>query len=358
MYEEDRNADAPADPQRSTMIAFTIGGVLIIVATGVDLALTMLHPTRSGYVSSIATRVTWRVMRFAARSLRRDAIAGYAAPVMLLAQLASWVLGLWAGFALIYMGSLDQLDYTLPGRDYSPGFVDALYFSGVALSTVGFGDIVARSDGMRLLSVTEAALGLVVFGAAISYLLTVYPLVSEIRTIARHLSSAQDHHGAAELVAHGGQSRLDTLERDLIRLDESTQRFPILYYFHAHDPTASLGSVVRATSLITTQLCWAIAPESAPYARWYGRVLEGTLTRVTEHLADHYHRHGSAAAHSPPTPEQVDVELRAARAAATDVTGIEAEDQPDVDSFAEHLARSNRFMRELEQEHLYAPQRS
>ncbi|MCB2413267.1 potassium channel family protein [Demequina sp. TTPB684] len=340
------------------MIAFTVCGVLIVVATGVDLALTMLHPTRSGYVSAIATSVTWRVMRFAARKLRKDAIAGYAGPVMMLAQLASWVLGLWLGFALIYAGSLDQLDYTLPGSDDSPGFVDALYFSGVALSTVGFGDIVAQSDSMRLVSAAEAALGLAVFGAAISYLLTVYPLVSEIRTIARHLSSAQDHHGAAELVAHGGQSRLDTLERDLIRLDESTQRFPILYYFHAHDPTASLGSVIRATSLITMQLRWGIATQSAPYARWYGGVLEGTLTRVTEHLAGRYHRLGSAAAHSPPTSEQVDSEWRAARAAAADVTRIEAEDEIDVNSFAEHLRRFDRFLRELEREHLYAPPRS
>lgn len=338
------------------MIAATIGGAVIIAATAVDLVLTVLHPTRSGGLSRIAMTATWRAARAAAARLHREAIVGYAGPVMMLAQLAGWVLGLWLGFALIYAGHLDQLSYSPRLDAGGPGPLDALYLSGVALTTVGFGDLVAGSDALRLLSVAEAASGLAVFGAAIAYLLAVYPLVSEIRVTARQLACAQDHRGAVELVVHGGSSRLQALQRDLIRLDESTQRFPILYYFHAHDPTASLASAIRAASLITLQLRFGLPLRAAPHARWDGRVLDATLVQVIDHFRSRYHPHADAARDPWPTAEQIDRELRELREAAAQVTGMQVEDEPDRDALASLLGRSNGFLTELERRHLYPHQ--
>ncbi|MFW2513257.1 potassium channel family protein [Demequina sp. SO4-13] len=339
------------------MIAATIGGVLVLAATGLDLALTLLHPTRSGYLSRVATSVTWRLARTTATRLRRNAIIGYAGPAMMLAQLSSWVLGLWLGFALIYTGQLDQLGYMPPHDDASITFVDAIYFSGVSLSTVGFGELVAENDALRLTSAVQAACGLAVFGASISYLLTVYPLVSETRIIARLLTSAQNHRGAAELVVHGGQSRLQSLQRDLIQLDESTQRFPILYYFHANDASASLGSAIRGASLVTMQLQFGLAGHAVPYGHWYGQVLGRTLTRVTEHFSERFHPGADASATPQHTSEQVDQQLARIRAAAAEVTGVHAEEEADRDALAHLLDHTNTFLAELERQHLHSHER-
>ncbi|MFW7413525.1 potassium channel family protein [Demequina sp. SO4-18] len=339
------------------MTAATIGGVLLVAATGVDLALTLLHPTRSGYLSRVAMSVTWRFARTAATRLRRNAIVGYAGPAIMLVQISSWVLGLWLGFALIYAGQLDHLGYMPPHDGSDVSFVDAVYFSGVSLSTVGFGELVAENDALRLISAVQAASGLAVFGAAISYLLTVYPLVSETRTIARLLTSAQDHKGAAELVVHGGQSRLQALQRDLIQLDESTQRFPILYYFHANDTSASLGSAMRGASLVTMQLQFGLAAQAAPYGHWYGQVLGRTLTRVTEHFSERFHPGADAAAGSQSTAEQVERALVAIRDSAAEVTGVRAEDEADREALARLLDHTNAFLAELERQHLHSHER-
>jgi preprotein translocase subunit YajC len=49
---------------------------------------------------------------------------------------------------------------------------DALYFTVTVLSTVGFGDIVARSEGGRILTTCQIVLDLVLIGATVRILLS------------------------------------------------------------------------------------------------------------------------------------------------------------------------------------------
>ena len=51
-------------------------------------------------------------------------------------------------------------------------------------------DLVAATDGLRLVTVLEAASGLAVITGAITYLLSVYPLVSQVRVAARSVAPA------------------------------------------------------------------------------------------------------------------------------------------------------------------------
>lgn len=338
-----------------TTLVVTLGGVVLIAGSLSDLLFTVLHPTRSGAVSRVVMAMTWRGARAGAERLHREALLGYAGPAMMLAQLGIWILGLWLGFALIYTGHLQHLAYAPSATAGRPGPLDAGYLSGAALTTVGFGDIVADTTTTRLLTVAEAASGLAVFGAAIAYLLAVYPLVSQIRTTARQLACVRHERDAAELAIHGGPSRLESLQRDLIQLDESTQRFPVLYYFHAHDPTASLASAVRAATLITLQLRFGLAPRAAPFARWHGEVLDATLTRVIDHFHARYHRRRPPEPHEPATghPDQI---LQVLRRTATQVTGTANTDPADREALATLLIHSNTFLADLARKHLYSQQ--
>lgn len=337
------------------MIAATAAGAALVVVTGIDLLLALLHPTRTGPVSRSVMAATWRGVRAAGSRSRSRAgsLINYAGTLVMLAQITTWVLGMWIGFAMIHAGHLDQMAYTTPAGP--AGVRDALYLSGAALTTVGFGDLVAATDPMRLVAVAEAATGLAVFAAAVTYVLSVYPLASEIRVAARLLATVHDDHSAAELIVHGGPSRLEGIQRDLIQIDESTQRFPVLYYFHSEEPTASLATAVRATSLVVLQLRFGLDDQAMPHARWHGEVLGSTLTSVIEHFEDQFF-----SLPFPPAPDlpHHDVELRIAhlRTAAEQVTGAATALDFDRKEAAGLLARCNAFLAELQRRHGYLHQ--
>lgn len=336
------------------MIWGIVAGASIIIVTGADLLLTVLHPTRRGVLSRIAMAATWRGARAVSSWSGTTVAISYAGPLMMVAQFATWVVGVWIGFALIYVGHLSQ--FGPPAQIGAHDFFTALYLSGATLTTLGPGNLTATTEALRLVTVLEAASGLAVIGAAIAYLLAVYPLVSEIRITARELAPARDDCGAAELVFHGGPSRLEALQRELIGLDESTQRFPILYYFHADDPTASLAAAIRAASLVVMQLRFGLSAEALPHARWHGRVLEATLTRVIDHFRGRFYGAAGADREHLPSASDVDRRLRELRLAAAHVSGIEpsdAVDGRDREALARLLHRSDSFLAELEHRHFY-----
>ena len=64
------------------------------------------------------------------------------------------VIGLQTAFACIYHFASNGTTYLVRGEVRVTDFVDALYFSGVTLLTVGYGDIVPRGD-FRFTAVAE-----------------------------------------------------------------------------------------------------------------------------------------------------------------------------------------------------------
>lgn len=64
------------------------------------------------------------------------------------------VIGLQTAFACIYHFAANETSYLARGEARVADFVDALYFSGVTLLTVGYGDIVPKGD-FRFTAVAE-----------------------------------------------------------------------------------------------------------------------------------------------------------------------------------------------------------
>jgi hypothetical protein len=96
----------------------------------------------------------------ASREVRIDAVSGVLSLYMLLGML----------FAFVY-GAVDHLGGDpFFANDQSATVARCVYFSFVTLATVGYGDVVARSDFGHTLSVFEALLGQI-------YLVTVVSLI-------------------------------------------------------------------------------------------------------------------------------------------------------------------------------------
>ena len=142
----------------------------------------------------------------------------------------TWLGGLLLGYALVYLQYVDAgLSYDPSVTFGSRGPVEALYMSGVSLTTVGFGDVVATTDVLRLVTVTEAAGGFAVITGAISYLITVYPGVA-VSVCTRQDQDGQQHeaHGQAVVRARLELKRAPQPAREIAlghaALDDATTR--------------------------------------------------------------------------------------------------------------------------------------
>ena len=194
-------------------------------------------------------------MRAVSRSRR---VLSYAGPLAMAANMLLWVVGLWLGFALIYASGMD-VD-------------DALYTSGEALTTVGFGNVSFDPEWLRYVAVFEAAGGLGAFTAAIAYVLSVYPLVTAIRASALFASLSADA---------GDTSQASVLTQRVIESHEHVKRFPVLYYFESGDEGESMTTLLRAA----VATCAAVR-DAGDEAR--AVPLERALTRLFDDLERDY----------------------------------------------------------------------
>lgn len=302
-------------------------------------------------------RAAWVVLRGVARRLRLDAPLLVAAPVAMACQFAAWVAVAWLGFALIYLPWIESFAYSPSVAFGDAGLPDALYVSGVSLTTVGFGDVVAATDPLRLATVLEAATGLAVITAAITYLLSVYPLVSEVRTAAI-TAGAGDARDALRLALDGGPTELAELRRTLVRVDQHLKRFPILYYFHSPRPAESTLALVHGCTLACLHLRWGLRWDRVAYAELYGRLLQSSIETFMQDYAEQFL---GGRRHTPDLSGELDRADAARRAAL--LRAIVAERAPhavapaaeEQQAFRRFVAAADAFLADLAERHAYPP---
>ena len=342
----------------SVSVLSVILGVAVVVLVAADLGLTALHPSLRGPLSNHVEHLAWAGVRGLSRFGGRDRLLSFGGPAAMAADLLTWVLGLWLGFALIYAPFVDAFRYSLAGSPGHAGFVEALYLSGESLTTVGFGDVVARSDVLRLVTILEAASGLAVFAAAIAYVTAVYPRVSLVRSAASWATDLQadTEVGAARFVCHGGRDEVARLQRDLIEIHQDLVRFPVLYYFHASAPGESIASLLRAAALVCVYLRWGLRREALPFAALYGPGLERTLERVMDDYAREFRGANLTGGveqsfDQPAAPARLHRLREEVRRVAPEAVGSEPGVPPDLARF---LARVDIFLLELGRVHRHS----
>ncbi|HEX8686544.1 MAG TPA: potassium channel family protein, partial [Pyrinomonadaceae bacterium] len=178
-----------------------------------------------------------------------------------------------------------------------PGWVDAVYFSGVTLTTVGYGDVVPREAPLRFLALFEAASGLVVISLAITYMLTVYTALERKRAVALSLyHQAGEGADVAGLIAHhfvegrfyGLRDALRTVMRDLQGLLESHIDHPVIHYFHPVEVYKSTPRVLFLLLETCTVIRAVLDREQNQDLRNYPevRTLEAGVRHVLGQLVD------------------------------------------------------------------------
>lgn len=276
-------------------LLWVVAGVAVLGVVAVDLFRTVLDYGGYGPVSIRLYRGMWRVVRSVAGERPTGMRAGFlaaAGPLMLLASVAVWITLAAVGFALIYLAGMPDA-FSFQGGPDVPVF-DALYFSLVSLSTVGFGDIVATQPALRIVSALESLTGFAILTLTLSYLLGVYQVVRSQSILAALIDDQAGHEGgglalATSLLRHDStDASLTELHRDLITHNEGLHRYPIAYYFRRRDARRSALFVLRLVGEAAAFMRWVL-PADHPSSQ--SPALDGVITaerRLIDDVRDRF----------------------------------------------------------------------
>lgn len=240
-------------------------GAGLVLNTIGDILMTVLHSQKESRLNWAFNRAVWRALRllsmvFPARYKHR--VLAWSIPAMIAGLIGTWILLLVVGYALIYTPWISSPQHFTVPPTVSSHLVSALYFSGLTLATVGYGDITPQSPVFRLVTVTEGFTGLIVISMSITFLLTIYPSLIQTSSLAESLNEETD--GAVDAVpmvarylASGNfealADRITHLNRELLAITEAHRLHSVLYYAHPMEVHLGLARVlVLLRGLITT----------------------------------------------------------------------------------------------------------
>ena len=269
----------------------TAAGVTLILVGIADLFFTVLHYDGFGFLSSRLYRWLFGAARLLTRPLPRRWRAfglSLAAPLMVPVTITVWILLISFGYALVYYGSISVKTFYFSSPALEPSFLEALYLSGTAISTVGFGDITPLSTLYQLVAVSEALVGFGILTLAISYVIGVYGVLQQLGVLSAGLHhQSQDSSDPLTLLAphfpdgqpRGLETHLMDLHRGLVEIYEGIWRYPIVYYYHSRRAYRSLPYIFRMIGGMAGALRWGL-PKDHPGSQtpWLPTLITGLET--------------------------------------------------------------------------------
>ncbi|HKU02412.1 MAG TPA: potassium channel family protein [Arthrobacter sp.] len=252
-------------------VLLTAVGAALILLMIADVFHTLLYPHGSGPVGRTIMRGFWLL----SRKLRGGA-SSVAAPLAMAAVIAAWATLAAVGWALLYLPHLPA------GFSYSndiprqADFAEALYISLVALSTAGFGEIVAVHPVLRLVMAFQAVAGFGLLTATVSWILQTYPALSRRRALAHQLNlfrEAAGPAGIASLEARHAAGLLESMAENVASVSIDLLSFHETYYFHEVEQRGSLP----ATLAYAHQLASDAQDSDNTELRFAGRMLYAAL---------------------------------------------------------------------------------
>lgn len=293
-----------------------VAGALLMVLALVDLFLTVLHPDIDGPVAGAVQGGLWRLLVAGNRRRKqRRRLMALAGPLMMVVTFAVWVLTFTVGFALViwpFLGDAYDNQQAIP----PPGFLDALYYSGTTVSTLGYGDITPSTRPLRLLAVVASLSGFSMLTGIVAYLLEVLgSLHSRVRLALRVGEDTDGRHDGAEVLADwlADEELGDVRQRlekwgDLLRdAQDEMHRFPLVSVcYRSRDPHQDPEPAVRSVAQIVIAGLLLADDDRYRRLRTSVRGLDRAVTRFMVVVARQYLSKDLTAALAEPQPTDAD----------------------------------------------------
>jgi hypothetical protein len=280
-----------------------IAGAVTTIIVLLDIFLTVLY-ARAGTAlfSPVVSRGIWFLFRLGSRPFRRNRgrVLSFCGPVILVALIFVWAVGLALGSALImhpHLGGGIRASQGSTPRD----FMSALYAGASSLSFVGSSDFKPQSAVFQALYMLNSLIGMSVMSLVLTYVMQIYNALKSRNALGLAIQTLSDDTGdAAELIAglgpqgqfDSGSSNLSSLASKASELKESHHFYPLLFYFRfaetyysvSQTATVLLDSVSLLKSALSDQeYNWL--KESATVAQcWRAAML---LVRMLEEVFLH-----------------------------------------------------------------------
>jgi hypothetical protein len=264
-------------------------GVVLIGTSCHDVFHTLFHPAGRGALSDLMSRFIWKGVRAVAK--RRRGMITLGGPLIFLGIVSTWALLIIFGFALIYWANLNVFA-AVPGMDPSrpKTFFDAFNISLGAVITIA-GDYNSNSKVIRLLMGAQAVIGFGLLTAAVSWLLSIYPVLEQRRSLAHRstlMHAAEELAGASVFDFPSSQlsTLLLTITEEVTKLRNSMSQFPVSYYFHGGEKETALPGILEYIREIGEKA----TRSHDPSVRITGTMLSGAIIDYVELLAKVYLR--------------------------------------------------------------------
>lgn len=248
------------------MIRIVAGTALIGIAL-TDVFLTVVNYDGFSFLASRFHRWTWsatRVLTCRLPEAPRNAIRTLTGPAMLPATVALWLALTVLGFALLYHEGM--LGGSFAFTTGTASFGQAVYLSGTAISTLGFGDVTPDTFPYQALAVGQAVVGFAILTSTITYLLATFNVAESLArmadTLRHHRTDPSDPRTlivpllAVEDPA-GARSLFQQLHGGVQAFDEGLRRYPIVYFFHTRRIERSIVFVFDSLGEIISTLRFA-----------------------------------------------------------------------------------------------------
>ncbi|MGI8914147.1 MAG: potassium channel family protein [Chloroflexota bacterium] len=274
-------------------------GVAIVLAVLFDVFQTVVlpRPTPAVFRPSAAIigslwALTYHVAIGMRNAGRRELVLGTFAPFIVALLLVTWVVLLVAGYGLMLFALRHQV------QPSPTGLGTALYFSGVALFTLGYGDFVAVGAAARVIVLVEAGTGIGIVALVITFLFTLFGAYQRRETLVISLSAraGAPPSGLVLLETYAKLAMVPELalvfaawETWSAEVLDSHLSYPLLAFFRStHDNQSwisGLGAVLDAAALVLTTV------EDVPRGPAY--LLQSVGTHLVGDLGQHFHLNGS-----------------------------------------------------------------
>ena len=277
-----------------------LAGVLVLSLGILDVFFTVLHYDGFGFLSSRLYNSIFNLVRFLTRPLPRRWQAlgrSMAAPLMVPVTITVWISLVALGYALIYYAGMSAETFLFSSGRLAPSFMEALYFSGVSIATLGLGDVTPLSSIYQAISVSEALVGFGILTLSISYVIGVYEVLQRLGVLTAGLyHQAQDTDDPLSILRphfpegphRGLETHVMSLHRDLVEVYEGIRRYPIVYYYHSRRAYRSLPFAFRMIGGMAGALRWGL-PKNHPGSQtpWLPTLIVG-LDTLTGYLDERF----------------------------------------------------------------------
>lgn len=239
-------------------VLVTILGLALMAAALLDVCSAVLHVDSNGMIGVRVQNAIWRLLVGCSRRLpqSRRSLLALAGPAMVLATSFVWLALFVLGASLVVWPNLDL--YRMDDEHDVLTYIDALYYSGVTATVLGYGDITPLSGWLQVFGFIVSGLGFALLTGVLTYLLNVVSGGTERDGLASRLFAETGRSGSGVKAigrymtyqdADALAVRLQALADHVHGVQEKMHQFPILdLFYRSKNPAQDPELIIRSTA--------------------------------------------------------------------------------------------------------------